>query len=98
MYFIALVVLGLGFRLLHWWFDNLQFSYLFLIEGAISGLGVAIGIYVIGNIFASNNGNPKFNPAKWYIKIIPYACGGIAVLLAKATVKIFYPKSILKRG
>ena len=95
MYFPVLILLGMFFRLLRWHlggFDGLQFTYVIIVEGAISGAGVASGILLLGHLIKRKiDRDPEFDPDKWYFKIIPYICGGFAALLGKLYVRVADP-------
>ena len=95
MYFPVLILLGMFFRLLRWQLgglDGLPFTYVILIEGAISGAGGATGILLLGHLINRKiDRDPGFNPDKWYFKIIPYVCGGVAALLGKLYVRVADP-------
>jgi len=95
MYFIILILLGIFFRCLRWQLgglDGLQFTYLILVEGAISGAGVATGILLGGYLIKPKiDRDPEFDPDKWHFKIIPYICGGVAALLGKLFVRVADP-------
>jgi len=100
MYFIVLVLLDVFFRWLRWQLgglDGLQFTYIIIVEGAISVAGVATGILLGGSLIKHKiDRDPEFDPDKWYFKIVPYMCGGVAALLGKLYVRVSDPP--LKMG
>lgn len=80
----ALILLGIFFRWLYWLLGRTEFHYLILLEGGLSGLGVAVGIIWTGRL------TPEVpERGKWYHKLIPYVCGGAAVFFVKLGVKLF---------
>lgn len=80
---IALILLGIFFRWLYWLFGRTEFHNLILLEGGLSGLGVAVGIMWTGRLIQEPG------TRKWYHNLIPYACGGTTVFFGKLGVKVF---------
>jgi len=86
---IALALLGMFFRWLYTFFDAGPSGNLFwlLADGGMSGLCVGVGIILtlkwklIGKL-------------KWGQRIVPYACGGLGVLISKLVKMILWPKEV----
>lgn len=71
-----LIVLGIFFRCLYAAIGEASFEhFIVIVDGGLSGAGVATGIIFSGWV--------KDSLPKWSLSLIPYFCGGLAVLIGK---------------